>query len=69
MAPLPAELAVSLVLFAPKQLLPLEFPIPHHLAHTFLAQAQELPSLVAKLRSLYELHCCVQVNYIHYPTT
>ena len=26
-------------------------------------------SLVAKLHSLYELHCCVQVNYIHYPTT
>ena len=26
-------------------------------------------SLVAKLHSLYELHFCVQVPYIHYPTT
>ena len=68
----PAEPAVSLVLsffLSPHQLLPLECLSPCHLAYTFLTQVMELPSLVAKLCSLFELACCVQVHHIRYPTT
>ena len=68
----PAEPAVSLVhsfFLSPHQLLPLECLSPCHLAYTFFTRVMELPSLVAKLCSLFELACCVQVHHIRYPTT